>query len=102
MNTQTATRRITKATLKAFVNRNRERLYIKVKREFDGMIDGCRDCQMDFEPIQPKGMAEHTLGINGVWLVGDSRDYFYPYDDDVMTGLRVSNCCGSFILAIKK
>jgi hypothetical protein len=47
-------------------------------------------------------MAEHTLGINGVWLVGDGRDYFYPYDDDVMTGLRVNNCCGSFILAIKK
>jgi hypothetical protein len=102
MNTQTETRRITKATFKGFVNRNRERLYIKVKREFDGMIDGCRDCKADFEPMQPAGMADHTLGIKGVWLVGDGRDYFSPYDDDVMTGLQVSNCCGSFIVAIKK
>ena len=44
----------------------------------------------------------YTLGIAGTWFVGSSRDYFSQYEDDQFTGIKVYNCCGSFILAIKK
>ena len=45
--------------------------------------------------------ASHTLGVNGAWFVGDSRDYFTAYDDGQFSGYEVYNCCGSFVLAVK-
>jgi hypothetical protein len=106
MNTQTATRRITKATIKSFIKKNKNNLYLKVKRVFDGMIDGERDVKDDFSLVEVKdnqsNTFENTLGINGVWLVGSSRDGFRFYEDDFFKGFYCFNCCGSFILAIKK
>ena len=45
---------------------------------------------------------EHTLGISGVWLVGSSRDFFSPYDENGIVGIDVSNCCGHFIIGVRK
>lgn len=45
---------------------------------------------------------KYTLGINGVSLVGSSRDYFTHFENDEFIGIEVSNSCGDFILAIKK
>jgi hypothetical protein len=95
--------KITKATLKSFVKNNITRLYIARLREFDGMVDGVVS-------VEDRGFAlvrlqapyqENTLGIHGVWLVGNSRDYFTEYDDGRFKGIEVSNCCGSFILGVK-
>lgn len=96
-------KKITLATVKSFVKKNSETLFINLKRDFDGMIDGERHHDGGFEPA--KKTEEHkdmTLGICKAWFVGDSRDYFKAYEDETFTGISVSNCCGHFILAVKK
>ena len=45
--------------------------------------------------------CENNMGLAGVWLVGGSRDYFTEYADGLLRGIRVSNCCGSFTIAVK-
>ena len=95
--------KITRATLKSFVKKNKENLFINVKSDFDGMIDGCVDVRNGFQQAIINELAhEYTLGICGVWLVGNSRDYFTKYEDENFEGIEVSNCCGRFIAAIRK
>jgi hypothetical protein len=100
-----ATKKITLATFKAFVRKNRSVLEVKCESSFDGMVDGVRRNEgAAFRPIQPSQWGNedrNTLGINGVWLVGSSRDSFSHYADGERTGIEVYNCCGSFILAIQ-
>ena len=94
----------TVATLKSFIRRNRETLLIKVRSEFDGMIDGQQWHQgAQFQPVVPAANVheKHNLGISGVWLVGHSRDYLTPFDTDGLKGFHVYNCCGSFDVAVK-
>lgn len=105
-------KRITLATIKSFVRKNREGLYINVKESFDGMIDGCKSLhdgfvkaesiKTDGKPFYIERMQEATLGIEGAWFVGDSRDRFTEYEDSTYKGYRVYNCCGNFILAVCK
>ena len=97
-------KKITKATFKSFARKNKDNLWIKCKSDFDGMVD-CVTQAKDpmFKPCEnDKDYVEHTLGLNEVWLVGSSRDYFTPYEDNFYKGIEVSNSCGSFILAIVK
>jgi hypothetical protein len=95
--------KITKATFKAFIKKNRARLLIRCKSSFDGMTDGVEQVRNPhFEPIQPSDQIfENNLGIMGVWLVGQSRDYFSDLSEPGMTGIHVYNCCGSFDVAVK-
>ena len=93
----------TRATLHSFIHRNLDRLFINVKRDFDGMIDGCRDCNDGFKPAsKTDAHPAHTYGVDGVWCVGGGRDRITPYDDDNgYRGYKVSNSCGVFIVATK-
>jgi hypothetical protein len=99
-------RKVTAATIKSFVARElkNRNLWIKVRSSFDGMVD----CVMptghtDFHPAQESILAPaHTLRIKGIWLVGESRDYFTAYGDDDFIGYEVSNCCGDFIIAMRR
>ena len=93
----------TKATLKSFISRNIDRLFINVKRDFDGMIDGCRDCNDGFKPATKTDVhPAYTYGVEGVWCVGGGRDRITPYEDTYgYRGYKVSNCCGVFIVATK-
>lgn len=98
--------KITLATIKRFIKANRASLHISVRSRFDGMID-CERFTDDpeFSPaLDPDEGRNHSncLGIAGAWFVFGSRDYFQPYDDGQFAGYRVSNCCGSFVLAIQK
>lgn len=97
-----STKKITLATVKSFVKKNRNGLYIRVGSRFDGMNDCVMPVNGGFSPAKESGNTENTLGIAGAWFVRDSRDWFTPYDDGTFTGYEVSNCCGNFILAIKK
>lgn len=96
--------KITKATFKSFVKKNRSQLLIQTKSSFDGMVD----CVMPtgekqfVRAVNSDNTHENNLGINGVWLVGGSRDYFTKYETDELTGIDVYNCCGHFIVAVKK
>ncbi len=96
-------KKITLATFKSFVRKNRENLHVRVESSFDGMVD----CVMGndgakFEPAQETEYnLEATLGIEGIWLVRGSRDYFEGiYDNEGnLVGIHVWNCTGSFTVA---
>ena len=95
--------KITLATIKSFLRKNSGKVYLACLSEFDGMIDGVRPCEDKtfFLATTPERVDSYNLGINGAWFVGGSRDYFYLYEENGMKGYKVSNCCGSFILAVK-
>lgn len=95
--------RITKATFKVFVNKNRERLLIRCESSFDGMTDCVEQARNpQFAPAKDaERVMDHNLGINGIWLVGESRDYFRPFSGNGLEGIHVFNSCGSFTVAIK-
>lgn len=96
------TKKPTLATLKAFVRKNSGALYLNVKSTFDGMVDGIEYRRDGFQPTKASDHNEkHNLGINGVWLVGQSRDYISRIDENGFVGFHVYNCCGSFDLAVK-
>jgi len=96
------TKKATMATIKSFVKKNRQALLIDTESSFDGMQDGVRACEdRGFTPALEGPHPENTLGIQGAWFVGSSRDYLTPFCKDGLEGYRVYNCCGSFSLAIK-
>ena len=73
--------KITKATFKSFVKKNRANLLINVKSSFDGMVDGCVSHNGGFtSAVEAEHIHENNLGIQGVWLVGGSRDYFTAFE----------------------
>lgn len=96
--------KITKATFKSFVKKNRSNLLILCKSDFDGMSD----CVMPtgdtlfHKVVDADHIHENNLGIQGVWLVGGSRDYFTAYEKDGIQGIDVYNCCGHFVVGVKK
>jgi hypothetical protein len=95
--------KLTKATVKSFIKKNAEQLHINLKSRFDGMTDCVESVNGGFEKAKTtQEHIEYTLGIAGAWFVGSSRDYFSQYEDSTMTGIIVSNSCGSFILAVQK
>ena len=101
---ETKEKKVTKATFKSFRKKNEGNLWIKCKSNYDGMVDGVTfNSDPTFKPCQSAdGFSDYNLGINGVWLVGGSRDWFKVYEENGFEGIAVSNCCGSFVLAVKK
>lgn len=99
----TKQKRITLATVKSFIRKNDGRIHINVKSRFNGMIDGLEFNNDGFSKAEKtEWNQEYTLGIAGAWFVGSSRDRFSDFDDGKYSGIRVSNACGSFILATQK
>lgn len=97
------TKKITLATLKSFVNKNKEQLYLKVESSFSGMTDMVETIEQPFSKAEAyDGNLKNTLGFRGIWLVGSSRDYIKTFENDTFKGFAVSNCCGDFLVAIKK
>lgn len=94
--------KITKATFKSFIKKNREHLWVSRPSEFDGMQDCVVSNDKAFFRAEEAGHIENTLGIKGVWLVGSSRDYFTHYDQAGFVGIEVYNCCGTSIVAVRK
>jgi len=102
MNIVKNTKKITLATLKSFAKRNEGNIFFKVKSDFDGMTDCVQSVKMDWRKTSIKEPGYYRTGIEGVYTVGRSRDYFNIYEDDEYFGIRVYNSCGSSILATKK
>ena len=95
--------KITKATIKSFIRKNKDKIYIKVRSKFDGMYDCCMEVNNGFHKATASDRNEqYTLGIEGAWFVGQSRDYFNSFDNDDFTGYEIFNSCGAFYLAIRK
>lgn len=96
-------KRITMATVKSFVRKNANKLFVNVKSDFDGMTDGCVKINNGFSVAsKDDSCIENTLGLCGVWLVGSSRDRFTAYEDNKYIGIKYSNCCGNGVIAIAK
>jgi len=95
-------KKITKATIKSFINKNIDNLFIKVEDSFDGMVDCVMPVEDEFHPIIKTESNDNNMGIKGCWFVNESRDCFKTYEDDIYIGYSISNCCGSFKLVIKK
>ncbi len=99
------------ATVKSFIRKNADNAFINVKSSFDGMTDSVEQLDGGFRPLKKnerQGVftTDHhknpSLGYNGVWFVGGSRDWVQPYTSESMQGYEVSNACGSWIVAIRK
>lgn len=98
-------KKITLSTVKSFVNKNRQNLFISIESDFNGMTDCVEACKSGFKLAKEDSTEwskTQTLGIVGAWFVGGSRDYFRTFEDDKFIGINVYNCCGSFNLAIAK
>lgn len=96
-------KKITLATLKSFLKKNEGKLFIKIESEFDGMTDSINSVKDSFTPLEiNERNNKNNLGFVGVWLVGNSRDYLKYYENDNYSGIEVYNCCGCFIVAIKR
>lgn len=97
-------KRITLATIKSFINKRRDRLYVSTRSSFDGMTDCVETCAYQgFEAARESSNPHsNNMGIEGVWFVFGSRDYFEVYEDNAFIGFTVWNCCGKFIVAVRK
>lgn len=99
------TKKITLATLKAFAKRNKDNIFSKCKSSFDGMTDfvqGVNGQWIKSSISDPGEQKYYKTGIDGIYTVGSSRDYFRIYEDSEYFGIEVYNCCGTTILAVKK
>lgn len=92
-------KKVTLATIKKFVRDNKDNLYFKLKSSFDGMTDCVEQRESGWRKVTPdlENINGYTMGIDGAWFVGSSRDYFTPIEN----GYEVYNCCGSFYLTNK-
>ena len=103
--TVTATaKKVTMATVKSFIKKNRAKLLIKISSRFDGMTDGLewnKDAQ--FVPVVETGRVDcqYSLGLSGVWIVGGSRNWVEAINVPGYVGYSVSNCCGKWTVAVK-
>ena len=97
--------KITRATVKSFIKNNRKDLYINCKSSFSGMSDMVEQNEnAHFQPIKPTDQnftSDYNFGIQGLWLVGSSRDSFNPYNDGEFKGIDIYNSCGSMVIAVK-
>lgn len=97
------TKRITKATLKAFIKKNIHNLWLEQSYSYDGRIDGISFNDKSFKRviIDPDNLNKPNLGVPGIWIT-DSDNLFTEYCTDRFYGIEVYNCCGCFTIAIER
>jgi len=101
-NTSRLNGKITLSTLKALIAAGDE-LFIRINSRFDGMTDGVEWVKdAAFVPAARKDYTNYDLGVSGVYVVGGSRNSFTRFEENGFIGMRVYNCCGSFVVAIRK
>jgi len=109
----TATKKITVATVKSFIRKNRSNLLINVKSSFDSMQDmvtesrnkdffpaRARTYYKDQQEVEVSQDDKHTLGVSGVWFTG--RDMCERFETETHIGFEVYNCCGTWRVAIAR
>ena len=95
--------KVTMATVKAFVRKNKGRIYVRNLSDFNAMTDCVeRSADREFYLAEVEEDSMHTLGVKGAWFVLSSRDRMMPIESDEFVGFHVYNSCGSFDLAVKK
>lgn len=97
-------KKITLASIKKFIKENSNNLYANCTSSFDGMTDCVESRDGGFVKVDPSKIdmnKEQDLGIERLWFVRDSRDYFRHFNEGGFVGYVISNSCGSSIIAIK-
>ena len=99
-------KKITRTTIKSFIKKNFDDLYISTRSRFNGMIDCVDSCHdQEFYKVEEDNRErfyDSSLGIKNAYFVGSSGDYFEPYNRDGFKGYEIYNCVGSFVLATKE
>lgn len=104
-------KKMTLATVKAFIKSavSTKNLFLLNLSKFDSMDDGIRfewkSLENKLESVDCSKFNKDnrtTMGIPGIWFVNGSANYVLPYEIETHCGFRVSNCCGSFVVASKK
>ena len=98
-------KKITLSTVKKFIRDNANNLYANCTSSFDGMTDCVESRASEFVKVDQAKInmnQEHDLGIERLWFVRGSRDYFNQYEDGNFTGIQISNSCGCSIIATPK
>ena len=94
-------KRITKATLKSFLKKYQDSIYINETSSFNGSVDMVTSIDNGFQKVEFNlDNHKNTLGYQGIWIVG--KDWYNAYDDGKYVGIEYNNCCGSAIVAILK
>jgi hypothetical protein len=96
-------RKITLTTLKSFIRKNENQLFLKIKSKFNGMVDGVDEVEDTFRQVQVDKKSKNisTLGIQGIFVDNNSKNYFTKFENNNFEGIEFDNCCGRFILATK-
>ena len=97
--------KITRATVKSFIRKNKNELFTKCKSSFDGMTDMVEpNHNASFKRVETEidFSNEYNFGIDQIWLVGSSRDSFAYFEDDQFFGIEIYNSCGSSFVTVKK
>jgi len=92
------------STVKKFIRDNASKLYVNTLSSFDGMTDCVESRDTGWSKVNPSVIdmgKEQDLGIEGLWFVRGSRDYFKEYQKDGFRGYEIMNSCGSSVIAIK-
>lgn len=103
--TATKTKKITIATVKSFIRKHNAAgtLLVRCDSSFDGMTD-CVERNRDAAFFAPQAAREHSsnMGLQGIYFVAQSGNWCSAYDDGTYAGFKVSNCCGSWVVAAKQ
>ena len=96
------TKKITMATVKSFIKKNADGLFLKKINSYDGMCDGVNDRSAhSFMKVTLNSHSHaNQLGIEGAWFT-PGGNLLTEYNDGVFKGFDVYNCCGHFIIATK-
>ena len=86
------------STVKSFVRKNSDNLFVKIDSRFDGMTDCVESVKDTFRKVS----SEKALGIEGVYTVGSSRDYITKFENDNYIGFEIYNSCGCGVIATLK
>ena len=97
----------TKATIKSFIRKNSENLYINVKSSFDGMTDGCESRNGGFvKATMDNSNKNNTLGVRGVRKKGEKFmdegvcNYCYMLFTHGFQGMKCNNCKKEFFISL--
>lgn len=96
-------KKITKSTLKAFINKAFENLFVKVESDFDPYTDCLENIKKPWKKAtidNDSGSQKYTLGINDIWITSSTN--YRIYKDNTFIGIYWFNCCGSGMVAVKQ
>lgn len=91
-----------------FVKKNAENLYMIVYQDFNGMVDMVEKVdqpefkkvvKVQFQPCRDVLLRDAGDKLKIAFRDGNSFD---PYENDEYQGIEVYNCCGKFVVAVKK